>query len=161
VVCKLFKDGNHDPVIPLVDVCGKGVMVSPIQIGSTCVNSGTVWVRTVMVIVTGRTHDNPVLGVNVYSVVEVLSMAGDQVPVILLLEVVGKFNNVSPTHIVFTCVKAGVIKGMIVMAIDASLAHCPESGVNVYNAEAVVSIAGDQVPVIPSFEIEGNVNVSP
>ena len=107
MVCKLFKDGNHDPGIPLVDVCGKGVMVSPIQIGSTCVNSGTVWVRTVMVIVTGRTHDNPALGVNVYSVVVVLSIAGDQVPLILLFEVVDKFNNVSPTHIVYLCKSRG------------------------------------------------------
>ena len=47
------------------------------------------------------------------------------------------------------------------MAIEASLAHCPGSGLKVYNVEVVLSIAGDQVPVIPSIEVNGNANASP
>ena len=36
------------------------------------------------------------------------------------------------------------------------VAHCPIVGVNVYNVVVVLFKAGDQLPVIPSFEIVGN-----
>ena len=41
--------------------------------------------------------------------VAVLFNAGDHVPVILLLEVVGNADKLSPLHIATTCVKLGVI----------------------------------------------------
>jgi hypothetical protein len=50
----------------------------------------------------------PAVGVNVYVVVAVLFIAGDQVPVMLLFEVVGKLNE-PPAQIADTCVKVGVV----------------------------------------------------
>ena len=49
--------------------------------------------------------------------VAVLLIAGDQVPVILLVDVVGKAANVAPLQIAATCVNAGVIFGFTVMVI--------------------------------------------
>ena len=40
-------------------------------------------------------------------------------------------------------------------------AHCPASGVNVYSVVTVLSIAGDQLPVNPSSEVDSNENTSP
>ncbi|AWI25260.1 hypothetical protein HYN49_04760 [Flavobacterium pallidum] len=42
------------------------------------------------------------------------------------------------------------------MVIVVPKAHCGASGVNVYVVVAVLSKAGDQVPVIPLFEVIGN-----
>ena len=42
---------------------------------------------------------NPAVGVKVYSVVAVLFKAGDQVPLIPLVDVVGKADNVAPEQI--------------------------------------------------------------
>jgi hypothetical protein len=50
----------------------------------------------------------PSVGVKVYSVVAVLFIAGDQVPVILLLDVVGKADKLAPKQIAATAVKVGV-----------------------------------------------------
>ena len=75
----------------------------------------------------------PVTGVavKVYSVVMVLFMAGDQVPLKPLFETVGKVIKTSPTQMVATCVNVGVIMGITTMFIVVVLAHCPASGVNV------------------------------
>ena len=67
---------------------------------------------TPIVIVAVVAH-NPAVGVNVYVVVAVLFIAGDQVPVTPLLEVVGKSANTSPGHIGATCVKVGTVAGII------------------------------------------------
>ena len=56
-------------------------------------------------------------------VVAVLLIAGDQIPVMLLVEVVGNAANVAPLHIGATCVNAGVIFGFTVMVIVAVVAH--------------------------------------
>jgi len=61
----------------------------------------------------------------------VLSKAGDQVPVKLLLEVVGKADKLAPAQIGETCVKVGVTFGFTVMVIVAVVAHNPAVGVNV------------------------------
>ncbi len=53
---------------------------------------------TTIVIVAVAAHC-PALGVKVYVVVVVLFRAGDQVPVMLLLEVVGNEDNVVPEQI--------------------------------------------------------------
>ncbi len=42
VVVVLFKAGDQVPVIPLFDVVGKAVKVSPLQIGATAVKVGFV-----------------------------------------------------------------------------------------------------------------------
>ena len=61
----------------------------------------------------------------------VLSKAGDQVPVIPLLEVVGKGVNVAPEQIGVTAVNAGVVLVFTVIVKVAVVAHCPGSGVKV------------------------------
>ena len=63
--------------------------------------------------------------------VAVLFIAGDQLPVILLLEVVGNAVKASPAHIGDTAVKVGVVLGFTVMVKVVVLAHCPAVGVNV------------------------------
>jgi hypothetical protein len=57
-------------------------------------------------------------------------MAGDHVPVMLLLDVVGKVN-VPPEHIAATCVNVGVTGAPTETVIVAVVAHCPADGVNV------------------------------
>ena len=57
--------------------------------------------------------------------------AGDQVPVIPLLDVVGNADKVLPEQIGATCVKPGVINGFTVIVNDAEDAHCPAAGVKV------------------------------
>ena len=57
-------------------------------------------------------------------------IAGDQVPSILLLEVVGNVKEV-PLHTGPTCVNVGVVLGVIVTVIVAVLAHSPAAGVKV------------------------------
>jgi len=61
----------------------------------------------------------------------VLSNAGDQVPVMLLFDVVGKAFKVVPEQIEATCVNVGVTIGLTVIVIVAVEAHCPAVGVNV------------------------------
>jgi hypothetical protein len=56
----------------------------------------------------------PAVGVKVYVVVAVLFNAGDQVPVIPLVDVVGKADNVAPEQIGATVVKVGVVGLFIV-----------------------------------------------
>jgi hypothetical protein len=85
---------------------------------------------TVMVKVVG-TAQIPAVGVKVYVVVAVLFKAGAQVPVIALLEVVGKANSTPPEQIGATAVKVGVIFGFTVMVKVVGTAHCPAVGVNV------------------------------
>ena len=99
---------------------------------------------------------SPVVGVNVYVVVAVLFTAGDQVPIMPLFEVVGNAANVAPEHTGFTGVNIGVVFGFTVMVMVAVVAQSPVVGVNVYVVVAVLFIAGDQVPVIPLFEVVGN-----
>ena len=60
-----------------------------------------------------------------------LFRAGDQVPVIPLLDVIGNAANATPEQIAGTCVKLGVIIWFTVIDIVAVVAHCPESGVKV------------------------------
>jgi hypothetical protein len=83
-----------------------------------------------MVIVAVLAH-NPVVGVNVYSVVAVLFTAGDQVPVTAFVDVVGNAANVVPEQTAATCVNVGVAFGVTVMVIVAVFAHNPAVGVKV------------------------------
>ena len=61
-------------------------------------NVGVTFGLTVMVMVAVVAH-NPAVGVKVYKVVVVLFNAGDQVPVMPLVEVVGKAAKVPPAQI--------------------------------------------------------------
>ena len=64
-------------------------------------------------------------------VVVVLSRAGDQVPVMPLIDVVGKGLNVAPGHIAAGGGKAGTTLVFTVMVNVCVVAHCPAAGVNV------------------------------
>ena len=57
--------------------------------------------------------------------------AGAQVPVIPLLEVVGKAVNVAPEQIGATELNVGVTFGLTVIVKVAVVAHCPAAGVKV------------------------------
>ena len=57
--------------------------------------------------------------------------AGDHVPVIPLLEVVGRADRVVPEQIGATAVNVGVMFGLTVIVNVAVVAHCPAVGVNV------------------------------
>ena len=50
-------------------------------------------------------------------------MAGDQVPVMLLVEVVGKAASVAPVQMGATCVKVGTVP-LMVMVKEATSIHC-------------------------------------
>jgi len=126
----LFKAGAHVPVMPLLDVVGSPDKVAPEQIGATAVNVGVILGLTVMVNVVVVAHC-PAVGVNVYVVVAVLSSAGAHVPVIPLLEVVGRAVNVAPEQIGATGLNVGVIFGLTVIVNVVVVAHCPAVGVNV------------------------------
>jgi hypothetical protein len=62
----------------------------------------------------------------------VLSIAGDHVPLIKLVETSGNAANVSPEQIGVTCVNDGVTKGFTVMVMVVLMAHSPVFGVKVY-----------------------------
>ncbi len=64
-------------------------------------------------------------------VVAVLFKAGDHVPVIPLVEVVGSALNVPPEQIAATGTKVGVTNGLTVMVMLVVVAHCPTVGVKV------------------------------
>ena len=64
-------------------------------------------------------------------VVAVLSKAGDHVPVMPLLEVVGSADKVAPEQIGATALNVGVTFGLTVIVNVVVVAHCPAVGVNV------------------------------
>jgi hypothetical protein len=64
-------------------------------------------------------------------VVAVLSKAGDQVPLMPLLDVVGNAVSVAPAQIGATAVNVGVTFGLTVIVNVVVVAHCPAVGVKV------------------------------
>ena len=90
----------------------------------------------------------------------VLSITGNHVPVIPFVEVVERVI-VPPEQIGAIGLKAGVVDGFTVTPSVVFVAHCPTAGVNVYVVVVVLSIAGDQVPLIPLLELVGSVIVPP
>ena len=63
--------------------------------------------------------------------VAVLFKAGVQVPVMPLLDVVGKAAKTVPEHIAGTGLNVGIIFGLTVMVNVVVVAHCPAVGVKV------------------------------
>ena len=81
-----------------------------------------------MIVICARlVEHSPASGVKVYSVVKVLSIAGNQVPVIPLSDVRDNGSKTSPLQIGSTWLKVGVINGFT--GIYAFVAHWPASGV--------------------------------
>lgn len=95
----LFKAGDHEPVMPLLEVVGSADKLAPEQIGATALNVGVTFGLTVVVYVVVVAHW-PLLGVNVYVPLAVLlTTAGLQVPVIPLDELTGKVTTGAPSQI--------------------------------------------------------------
>ena len=93
----LMVAGNHVPVIPLLDVAGKGASTESLHTGPTAVNKGVTDVFTTTSIEYGVAHC-PAVGVKVYVNVPsdaVLIDDGDQVPFTPLLDVAGKAEGVA------------------------------------------------------------------
>ena len=90
-----------------------------------------------------------------------LTTAGDQVPVIPFVDIVGNVGAIEPEQIGATAAKFGVTLGFTVTVNVVIVAHCPASGVNVYVPLAVLlTVAGDQVPVMPFVDVVGNVGAT-
>ena len=90
--------------------------------------------------------------------VAVLFKAGDQVPVIVLVDVVGKADKVVPEQIGPTDEKLGVTFGLIVIVTELETAHKPVVGVKVYVVVPNIDVSTDeglQVPVILLLEVVG------
>mgnify|MGYP006262631575 CR=1 FL=1 len=91
--------------------------------------------------------------------VEVLMVAGNQVPVIPLLEVAGNAGAVLLRQSGPMASKTGVTEVAMVMDIDPGSAQAPTAGVKLYTvvpAVLVLITAGNQVPAIPLLEVAGN-----
>ncbi|MNY17254.1 hypothetical protein D3C86_1505600 [compost metagenome] len=88
--------------------------------------------------------------------VVLLFIAGLQVPVMPLLEVVGNAASGAPAQIAGTWVNNGVAL-FTTIVIVAVAAHCPAVGVKVYVVVVLLLIvAGLHVPVTPLLEVVGN-----
>jgi hypothetical protein len=118
--------------MPLVDVNGNTGATAPEQICVTAAKIGVTLgvIVTVNVVVVAHW---PAVGVKVYVPVAVLlTVAGDQVPVIPLVDVNGNTGATEPSHIDATGLKVGVTIGVIVISkVVAAVAHWPAAGVNV------------------------------
>jgi hypothetical protein len=158
VVVLLTVAGLQVPVIPLVEVVGKTGAAAPLHIAAIAAKVGVTVGFTVTDKVVVVAH-NPGVGVNVYvPVVALLTVAGLQVPVIPLVEVVGKIGATVPLHIAAIAVNVGVTIGLIVTVIVFVEAQIPAVGVNMYVPEVVLfTVAGFQVPVIPLVEVVGKI----
>jgi hypothetical protein len=148
--------GDHVPVMPLVDVSGRIGASDPLQIGGIGVKVGTMLLLTVTVIVVVVAHW-PAPGVNVYvPLVVLLTVAGDHVPVIPFVDVVGKTGGTDPLQIAGIAAKVGTMLLLTVTVIVVVVAHWPAPGVNVYVPLVVLlTVAGDHVPVIPFVDVVG------
>ena len=61
-------------------------------------------------------------------VVAVLSIAGDQLPAIPFVEVIGKAESADPTQIVGTAANVGTVNWLTVMVNEVAFAFCPTVG---------------------------------
>jgi hypothetical protein len=97
----------------------------------------------------------------VYVVVAVLFNAGLQLPLMPLIDVVGKAANAAPEQIAATGAKVGRTFGLTVIVNVVVVAHWPASGVNVYVVVAVLFNAGLQLPLMPLVDVVGNAAKTP
>ena len=94
-------------------------------------------------------------------VVAVLLIAGDHVPDIPLLLVVGKGGMLSPEQKGPTGLNVGVVSALTVIVIVVEIAHSPTLGLKIYVVVAILLIVGDHVPLNPSIEVVGSVSGLP
>lgn len=100
----------------------------------------------------------PIPGVNVYVPDKVLlTETGLHVPEMPLFDITGRTGAGLPLHIAGTVEKVGIVAAVTVTFKVVCVAHWPVFGVNVYMPLVVLlTIVGDQVPVIPFNEVVGN-----
>jgi hypothetical protein len=121
--------GFQVPAIPLVDVVGNIGAVAPLHIGAIAVNVGVTIGFTVTVKLAVLAQ-SPEVGVNVYVTLAVLlTVAGLQVPIIPLVDVVGKTGEVAPLHIGAIAVNVGVTIGFTVTVKLAVAIQLPDDAV--------------------------------
>ena len=132
-VVLLTTAGLQVPVIPLVEVVGNTGAVEPTQNAGIAANVGVTWLVMVISIVVVVPHWLA-SGVKVYVVVPnavVLIVAGLQLPVIRLLEVVGNTGAALLRHNGPIGSKLDTTELAMVMSTDTAVAHCPIAGVKV------------------------------
>jgi hypothetical protein len=127
--------GLQVPVTPFVDVVGREGTAPPAHMVRLEPNAkvGATFGSTVTVNEVGNAH-NPAVGVNVYvPELRLSTVAGLHVPVIPLVDVVGKPGTAVPEHTVVLVPKlnTGVIFGFTVTVNVAGTAHNPAVGVKV------------------------------
>jgi hypothetical protein len=117
--------------MPFVDVVGKTGATDPLQNAGIAAKVGVVLLLTVMFNVVVVAHC-PVVGVKVYVAEAVLlTVAGDHVPVIPFVDVVGKTGATNPLQKAGIAAKVGVVLLLTVMFNVVVVAHCPVVGVKV------------------------------
>ena len=159
------KAGDQVPVIPFKEVVGKTGGVAPTHKEAIVLKVGNVGAFTVRLNVVVLAQI-PLVGVKVYTKLPATAVltAGLQVPVIPLIDVVGKTGGVAPLQTDVNGEKLGTIGVLTVKDKVVVAAHCPMVGVNVYIVVPVVDVltAGLQVPVKPLSEVVGKTGgVSP
>ena len=124
--------GDHVPVIPFVEVEGNTGAAEPLQIGATGVNVGVILDTTVTVMFVVVAHW-PASGVNVYvPVVVLLTVAGDQVPVMPFVDDIASTGARDPLHNGPIGANTGIMPLDVTVTLSiVPIAHCPGSGVNV------------------------------
>jgi len=145
--------GFHVPVIggTLSELVGKTGAVAPWHKGANPANKGTILGLMVMVSFAIVAH-KPDVGVNVYSVVELLFKAGLQVPVIPLFDVSGNAGIVFPSQTAGTGLKVGTVLVLtFTLLVTLVLAQPPAPG-KVYSMiakppETPVMIPVDEITV--------------
>jgi hypothetical protein len=127
----LILAGLHVPVMALFELFGREGAVEFWHSGPIWVNVGTIkgGITTIVKVVV-EAHC-PAVGVKVYRVVNVLFRAGDQVPEMPLIDVVGSAERAAPEQMGATAENVGVIFGLTVIVNVAVLAHCPADGAKV------------------------------
>ena len=88
-------------------------------------------------------------------------VAGLHEPESPLSDVKGNVAGVAPTQYGPNDENVGVTDVFTSTVIETGFAHSVASGVNVYVVVVVLSIAGDQVPLMPLVEVPGSVKVAP
>jgi hypothetical protein len=90
-----------------------------------------------------------------------LTVAGLQLPVMPLVEVVGNIGATEPLQKAGMAAKDAAVFELTVIFKVAVVAHCPALGVKVYMPEAVLlTVAGLQVPVILLREVSGSIGAT-
>jgi hypothetical protein len=159
----LMLDGLHVPVIPSFDTSGSAGAAVFWQYEFAIVGKVGETVATMVMLKDAGAAQLPAVGVNVYVVVPgtvVVMAAGLHVPVIPSFDTSGSVGAVAFWQYEFVMVgKVGATLPTIEIFKEAGFAQLPADGVNVYVTiprADVLMMAGLHVPVIASFDVNGN-----